>query len=246
VRQRCGVDLADGARAFVIYAGGSSRFQLKGLAAGRGFGARERFTGWALPAHDVPPTCVVTAGGDADRLVRRKLPTLESLLALRRHRSTALSANVISGGSVSLMPCSPPNCEGVRRTPSTAFCVGRRHLIAGAGGSGPTLVSENDAATTAGGSPAANPHQSLITNTEWAAPRRSQPHETQMWGIHLLDEARDALVSFCSNPGRGASWVARVNVEGARFFASRPAPIRSPTREHCTKPACAVDGARKP
>jgi alpha-L-fucosidase len=186
----------------VIDAGGSVAVQL-----GAG-SVLERLTvkGGAPGYMMVPPTCVVSNGGDG--IVVRDCH-LESL-ALNGGAGHRVIGNVIAGGAVSLMFTS--NCQ-VRANYQHGLRWGVGIMIAGGAGH---VVSDNECCDDL--------CAIRLVNTEGGRVDHNRT-ETRWWGIHLLD-ARDTVV----RSNRAWRVMRAVDVEGA---GARGNVIDRQLAEHC-------------
>jgi len=186
----------------VIDAGGSVAVQLGSGA------ALERLTvkGGAPGYMMVPPTCVISNGGD--NIVVRDCH-LESL-ALNGGAGHRVIGNVVAGGAVSLMFTS--GCE-VRANYQHGLRWGVGIMIAGGEGH---VVSENECCDDL--------CAIRLANTDGARVDHNRT-ETRWWGIHLLD-ARDTVV----RSNRAWHVMRAVDVEGA---GARGNLVDRQLAEHC-------------
>ena len=167
---------------------------------------RVTVTGGAPGYMMVPPTCVISSGGDG--IVVRDCH-LESL-ALNGGAGHKVIGNVIAGGAISLMFTS--GCE-VRANYQHGLRWGVGIMIAGGAGH---VVAENECCDDL--------CAIRLANTEGARVDHNRT-ETRWWGIHLLD-ARDTVV----RSNRAWRVMRAVDVEGV---AAHGNVIDRQLAEHC-------------
>ena len=209
----CGPAARLGARV-VIDAGGAAGVQLAGDDATL---ERVTVTGAAPGYMMVPPTCVISTGGD--RIVVRDCH-VESI-ALTGGTGHRVIGNVIAGGAVSLMGTT--GCE-VRANYQHGLRWGVGIMIAGGAGH---VVSDNECCDDL--------CAIRLANTDGARVEHNRA-ETRWWGIHLLD-ARDTVVR--SNQAWHA--MRAVNVEGAGARQRDRPPARRALRHRRGDRAGAAD-----
>ena len=191
------------ARRVVIDAGGAAGVQLAGDDATI---ERLTVTGAAPGYMMIPPTCVISSGGD--RVVVRDCHV--EAIALTGGAAHKVVGNVIAGGAVSLIATS--GCE-VRANYQHGLRWGAGIMIVGGI---EHVVSDNECSDDL--------CAIRITNTDGARVEHNRA-ETRWWGIHVLD-ARDTAV----RSNKAWRTMRAVNVEGA---GSHGTVIDRHLAEHC-------------
>jgi alpha-L-fucosidase len=154
----------------------------------------------------VPPTCVISSGGD--RIAVRDCHV--EAIALTGGTGHRVIGNVIASGAVSLMGTT--SCE-VRANYQHGLRWGVGIMIAGGAGH---VVSENECADDL--------CAIRLANTDGARVDHNRA-ETRWWGIHLLDTRESRLRS-----NRASHTMRAVNVEGSN---ARGNTIERQLAEHC-------------
>ena len=197
----------------VIDAGGALGVQLAGEGATL---ERLTVTGGAPGYMMIPPTCVVSSGGD--RVVVRDCHV--EAIALTGGSGHRVIANVIATGSVSLMGTTA--CE-VRANYQHGLRWGVGIMIAGGADH---VISDNECRDDL--------CAIRLANTERARVERNRT-ETRWWGIHLLD-ARDTVV----RSNKAWHTMRAVDVEGAGACGN---VVERQLAEHCDTGAMVERGA---
>ena len=211
VTLRAAAELA--ASRVVIDAGGAAGVQLAGDGSAL---ERVTVTGAAPGYMMIPPTCVISAGGDG--IVVRDCHVVS--IALTGGSGHRVVGNVIAGGSVALMATTGSE---VRANYQHGLRWGVGIMIAGGADH---VVSDNECCDDLCAIRLANTDRARVDHNR---------AETRWWGIHLLD-ARDTVVK--SN--RAWHTMRVVDVEGA---GSNGNVIERQLAEHCDTGAMIQRGA---